>query len=153
MARFDFLSPYRHTGGPPGKHTFYPLTEPEVEAAERRLGRRFPGELRTLFLEVGYGFLCNHDKTGVNRIMDPDSLADFVLGEGIYEGDPDREMYDDASFLPFFEVGDGVYLTLALDQAGPDGECPVYYFDTKIADSILDFITKMDQQTDYFVDM
>lgn len=136
-----------------GKHTFYPVDVNEVEAAERRLGRRFPGELRTFFLEIGYGFLRSRDKGGVNRIMDPGSLADFVLGEGIHEGDPDREMYADARFLPFFEVGDGVYLTLSLDEAGPDGVCPVYYFDTKIADSIRDFITRMDEQPGYFADM
>lgn len=153
MVRFDFLSPYKVSNGTQGKHTFYPLNESDIKAAEERLGRRFPEELRTFFLEIGYGFLCNDDKSGVDRFMDPDSLVDFVLGVGTHKGDLDRVMYDDPHFLPFFEVGEGVYLTLALDEVSSDGACPVYYFETKVADSILDFVTKMDQETDYFIDL
>ena len=35
--------------------------------------------------------------------------------------------------LVFFEVGEGTYLTLDLDQEEENGICPVYYFDKKIA--------------------
>ncbi|MFE4090262.1 SMI1/KNR4 family protein [Priestia sp. YIM B13484] len=38
------------------KYKFLPLKEKEIEAAEQRLGAKFPAELRQFYLEIGYGF-------------------------------------------------------------------------------------------------
>ncbi|CEY48710.1 Uncharacterised protein [Streptococcus pneumoniae] len=49
----------------------------------------------------------------INRIMDPDTIADITLREGIYEFDPDLEgIYEEEDKLVFYEVNEGVYLTL-----------------------------------------
>ncbi|AAU23747.1 hypothetical protein FTE28_04700 [Bacillus licheniformis] len=44
--------------------------------------------------------------------------------------------------LVFFEVGEGTYLTLDLDQEEENGICPVYYFDKIIAASLEEFSRK-----------
>ncbi len=49
--------------------------------------------------------------------MDPDTIADITLREGIYEYDPDLEgIYEEADKLVFYEVNEGVYLTLELND-------------------------------------
>lgn len=77
MHNFDFLLKYISTINDPNnsnkKHIFYKLDNDVVEA-EQRLGKQFPDELRHLYLTVGYGFLCNLDKTHRDRLMDPHSI-------------------------------------------------------------------------------
>ncbi|TWK78744.1 Antitoxin YxxD [Bacillus paralicheniformis] len=53
--------------------------------------------------------------------------------------------------LVFFEVGEGTYLTLDLDQEQENGICPVYYFEKKIATSLEEFLKKMDEEPDYYI--
>ncbi|WP_322551809.1 SMI1/KNR4 family protein [Priestia megaterium] len=36
------------------KHKFLTLKEKEIEAAEQRLGTKFPAELRQFYVEIGY---------------------------------------------------------------------------------------------------
>ncbi len=80
--------------------------------------------------------------------MDPHSIAEITLREGYYEYDPDLEIYDDEDKLIFFEVNEGVYLTLDLTSSP---NTPVYYFNAKIADSIKDFMIKVDKDSEYFI--
>lgn len=133
------------------KHTFYKLDSDEILEAESRLQMSFPEELRDFYKQVGYGFLCNTDKNGINRIMDPASVADFILGEDIYEFDSDRELYLDDSKLVFFEISEGTYLTMDLLRANENGQCPIYYFDSKIADTLGEFLKEMNVNTDYYL--
>ncbi|MDT2046684.1 SMI1/KNR4 family protein, partial [Priestia flexa] len=83
MATFDFVKNE--------KHKFIRLQENELLDAEERLGFELPNELRDFYLEVGYGFIKGRDGNTINRIMDPDTIADITLREGIYEFDPDLE--------------------------------------------------------------
>ncbi|MBS2970797.1 SMI1/KNR4 family protein [Metabacillus sp. KIGAM252] len=131
------------------KHVFFSLDE-DVKEAEERLQMKFPGELKSLYKELGYGFLCNHDKTRRDRIMDPHSIADFILDEDEFIDEDVKELYPD-HMLVFFEIGSGNYLTLDLRQEDSNGTCPIYYFDTKIADSIIDFMNEMDKEIDYYI--
>lgn len=64
MGRFDRWKGYVVDDGQGRgqKHTLYPVAAEKLEAAEWRLGRRFPGELREFLLTVGTGFLGNQDK-------------------------------------------------------------------------------------------
>lgn len=143
MATFDFVKNE--------KHKFIRLQENEVLNAEERLGFELPNELRDFYLEVGYGFIKGSDGNAINRIMDPDTIADITLREGIYEFDPDLEgIYEEDDKLVFFEVNEGVYLTLDLNTPQ---QTPVYFFETQIADSLEEFIRKVDEDAEYFMDM
>ncbi|HDX9632023.1 TPA: SMI1/KNR4 family protein [Bacillus cereus] len=143
MATFDFIKN--------SHHKFFKLQENELIVAEERLGFAFPNELRSFYLEVGYGFIKGNNVDAINRIMDPDTIADITLREGIYEFDPDLEgIYEEEDKLVFYEINEGVYLTLDLNTPQ---QTPVYFFETQIADSLEEFIRKINQDTEYFVDM
>ncbi|HDR7621885.1 SMI1/KNR4 family protein [Bacillus mycoides] len=143
MATFDFIKN--------SHHKFFKLQENELIVAEERLGFAFPNELRNFYLEVGYGFIKGNNVDAINRIMDPDTIADITLREGIYEFDPDLEgIYEEEDKLVFYEVNEGVYLTLDLNTPQ---QTPVYFFETQIADSLEEFIRKINQDAEYFVDM
>ncbi|EOP68858.1 MULTISPECIES: SMI1/KNR4 family protein [Bacillus] len=143
MATFDFIKN--------SHHKFFKLQENELIVAEERLGFAFSNELRNFYLEVGYGFIKGNNVDAINRIMDPDTIADITLREGIYEFDPDLEgIYEEEDKLVFYEVNEGVYLTLDLNTPQ---QTPVYFFETQIADSLEEFIRKINQDTEYFVDM
>ncbi|PAF34165.1 SMI1/KNR4 family protein, partial [Terribacillus saccharophilus] len=134
MATFDFIKF--------GKNKFFRLEENELLEAEERLGFALPSELRAFQLQVGYGFILggNH---AINRMMDPDTIADIKLREGIYEFDPDLDgIYEENDRLVFFEVNEGVYLTLGLTT---NKQSPVYYFDTQIAESLEDFLREVNK--------
>ncbi|MCZ8533347.1 SMI1/KNR4 family protein [Psychrobacillus psychrodurans] len=143
MATFDFLKNE--------KHKFIRLQENELLNAEERLGFELPKELRDFYLEVGYGFIKGSNGNAINRFMDPDTIADITLREGIYEFDPDLEgIYEEDDKLVFFEVNEGVYLTLDLNNPK---QTPVYFFDAQIAGSLEEFIRKIDEDAEYFMDM
>ncbi|WP_147536267.1 SMI1/KNR4 family protein [Bacillus marasmi] len=143
MATFDFLKNE--------KHKFIRLQEKELLNAEERLGFELPKGLRDFYLEVGYGFIKGSNGNAINRFMDPDTIADITLREGIYEFDPDLEgIYEEDDKLVFFEVNEGVYLTLDLNYPK---QSPVYFFDTQIAGSLEEFTRKINEDAEYFMDM
>ncbi|MCA1201996.1 MULTISPECIES: SMI1/KNR4 family protein [Bacillaceae] len=143
MATFDFVKNE--------KHKFIRLQENELLDAEERLGFELPNELRDFYLEVGYGFIKGRDGNTINRIMDPDTIADITLREGIYEFDPDLEgIYEEDDKLVFYEVNEGVYLTLDLNTPQ---QTPVYFLETQIAGSLGEFIRKVNEDPEYFMDM
>lgn len=153
MRGFEFLNNFIFEINNPQsqekKHVIYRLEDDVIEA-EERLGKKFPNELREFYLGVGYGFICNFDKTRRGRLMDPHSVADFLLDEDDFIDSRIRELYPE-NMLVFFEVGEGTYLTLDLEQEIEDGICPVYYFERKIATSLEEFLKRMDEETDYYI--
>jgi hypothetical protein len=50
----------------------------------------------------------------------------------------------------FFEVNEGIYLTLDLNTPK---QTPVYFFETQIAGSLEEFIRMIDEDAEYFMDM
>ncbi|MCA0172896.1 SMI1/KNR4 family protein [Bacillus sp. RAR_GA_16] len=127
------------------------VNETEVLEAEERLGFLLPNELRKLYLEVGYGFIKGLGENAINRLMDPTTIADVTLREGIYEFDPDLDgIYEEADQLVFYEVNEGVYLTLDLNS---HHRSPVYYFETKLTDSLEEFMRLIDQNKHYFLNL
>ncbi len=95
---------------------FNPAPLSEVEAAEKRLGYRFPSQLRQFFLEIGQGaFQAPHNAPPeyeisghANRILDPTSIADIkLLGEESGLITPGTEFPPDE--IPVFEVADADY--------------------------------------------
>ncbi|MCY8067653.1 SMI1/KNR4 family protein [Bacillus haynesii] len=98
-------------------HEFYELKENDLIKAEDRLGFLFPKELKEFYLEIGYGFI-NGNNNAINRFLDPATIADITLREDIYEFDPDLDgIYEDENKLVFYEVNEGVYVTLDLNDS------------------------------------
>lgn len=143
VAKFDYIKN--------SNHKFFPLKEKDLINAEERLGLKIPPELREFYLEVGYGFFKGNNENSISRLMDPDTIADITLREGIFEYDSDLEgIYEEADKLVFYEVNEGVYLTLDLNDTQRNS---VHFFDNKIADSLESFIKKVDEDNEYFFDM
>jgi hypothetical protein len=133
------------------KHVFLKINEREIEETEQKLGKRLPGELKELYNELGYGFLCCGDGSNINRIISPIEISDFYDGINDYENDLRRDYYKNPNEMVFFEVSADTFILLKLDQENSKGQCPLYYFDKKIADSIEEFIKLMDCNANYYI--
>jgi hypothetical protein len=140
VTKFDYIKN--------SNHKFFPLKEKDIIKAEERLGLKFPPELREFYLEVGYGFLQGNNENSISRLMDPDTITYITVREGIFEYEPDLEgIYEEADKLVFYEVNEGVYLTLDLNDTQRNS---VHFFDNIIADSLENFIKKVDEDNEYF---
>ncbi len=142
MSVFDFL----HNE----KHKFLPLKKQEIEAAEQRLGTKFPAELRQFYGEVGYGFANRNETNAFQRIIDPDSAVDLHLREDFYEHDPDLDMYDEREGFIFFEVAEGLYFEV---RWGTPDASPVYFMNTRISDSLQGFFQELDKNAHFYEKM
>ncbi|EKF37357.1 SMI1/KNR4 family protein [Bacillus altitudinis] len=142
MANFKFINEL--------ENKTYKVSEDDILKAEQRMDISFPNDLRQLYLEIGYGFIKGQSANSINRIMGPGTVADIRLREGVFEFDPDLdELFDDENKLIFFEVNEGVYISLDLKLVNN----PVYYFDTQIAESLEDFFKKFLNNNEYYLDL
>ncbi|MCP1358930.1 hypothetical protein [Aneurinibacillus migulanus] len=85
-----------------------------------------------------------------NRLMDPDGIVDFIFGEEFYVDDIRRDDYEEENSLIIFEVSKISCLTMDLDKENSYGQCPIYYEDELIANSLEEFLRKMDQTPNYY---
>ncbi|MHA7964467.1 SMI1/KNR4 family protein [Paenibacillus sp. CAU 1782] len=130
---------------------FYEVTSNEICEVESSLGFKIPHELKSFYLEVGYGFIKGSEYS-INRIMDPESVCDFRKREADYECYPDIEIYDDYEDgkLIFFECSESALISIDLN----DGiENPIYYYDKQIAPSLKEFLIKMSQNDRYYCNL
>lgn len=134
-----------------GENKIYPVSEEDILDAERELNLSFPFELREFYKNIGYVFLSG-SKSHINRIMDPSSVCSFRLREYEYEDDPATESYDEFEDgkLVFFEVDSDVLFSIELTD---EKKSKIYYYDTKIADSLEDFLIKMSENIMYYNDI
>ncbi|MGR6009065.1 SMI1/KNR4 family protein [Bacillus cereus] len=128
----------------------YPLPKEEIAEAEDLLKMQFPKELKRFYEEIGYGFL-NTNRNLINRFMDPISVADFRLRQDIYEHNPNLDDTDDEESLVFFEITEISFLTIKFKEENELGQCPIYSENIKIADSLEEFLIKMDENPDYYI--
>ena len=129
------------------RHIFYRIDENEVTNAENIMTKKFPSQLKEFYLEIGYGFLCKDDKMHTNRLMHPSDIADYYCKDEVYNY-VDRDLYECKEMIFFDLGGEGDFLTLKLDE---EDNGSVYCFGKKIADSLKDFLTKMDLETNYYM--
>jgi antitoxin YxxD len=155
MVAFSFLKPYifdeDDARAAESKHSFYKLSDEEIENARDRLGFSFPTELHAFYREIGYGFMWNQEEKTMDRFMDPMSVADFYLCEGMYQSEELFDHYDE-DYLVFFEVNEVSYIALRRLGKNEEGKCPVYYLDTQIANSLEEFLKKLHAIPDYYLD-
>lgn len=85
--------------------------------------------------------------------MSPSSILNFEMGIKEFSNDERRNEYNKQNELVFYEVSEDSFLTLDLKNENSQGECPIYYDGNKIADSIFDFIKRMDSEPDYYIDI
>ncbi|RZL16096.1 MAG: SMI1/KNR4 family protein [Hymenobacter sp.] len=144
MADYSFLSQYivnddnqSPTGTP--LHKFYPVKKADLLKAEERLDFLLPDELTDFYNQIGYGsFYLGNDQFAFYRFLSPSQLSDIYLRTDYYEEDPDLDLYDDPDKLIFFEVMEGVYLTV--DRISKNNVTSVYYIKDKISNSLEEFI-------------
>lgn len=133
------------------KNSFYPVTENEIKEVETELNLTFPKELVKFYIEVGYGFIKGSEST-INRIMDPYSVRDFRLRVNDFEFYPDIEIYDEfeSNKLIFFEGSESALMSIGLNEKDKN---PVYYYDIQIADSLEEFLRKIEENDKYYLEL
>lgn len=135
------------------KHVFFKRDSwyDEVKKTEEVLGIIIPVELKEIYKELGYGFLCALDKACVDRIMPPIDVSDFYLKQDVYEYNEVVDCYAlNEGRMVFFEVDSDLFLTVSLTPN--KRKYPVYLNDKLIAKSLQEFLERMDEKTDYYFD-
>jgi hypothetical protein len=125
------------------------VREEEISQLEEELKVRVPKELKELLLDVGYGFI-NGAFSNVNRIMDTNSIRDFRLRKGDFEFYPDIDIYDEykKGKLIFFEGSESALLSIELTESNTSS---IFYYDVKIADSLVDFLIKIQEEDRFYL--
>src|SRR5262249_49419088 len=105
----------------------------------------FPEQLRQFFREIGYAFFRASDRSApnvsvnyINRFLAPSQIADLLLGAD-QEIAP-SEGFDDGE-IPFFEVGDQLYLVLRSSDALPAQVA--WPIGDRIADDLIEFTKRL----------
>jgi antitoxin YxxD len=126
-------------------NVYYPVSEEEISKSETRLGYQLPEQLKTFHREIGYAFftsaspqtfagIFNH----INRFLAPSQIADLLLND-------DEETRPSEGFnhgeIPFFEVGDQLYLVLCPISSQSAHVC--WPYGHKISDSLLEFTERL----------
>ncbi|MBA4551230.1 hypothetical protein H1043_05555 [Thermoactinomyces vulgaris] len=104
-------------------------------------------------MQIGYGFMWTiKDRMSINRIMDPGSVADLLLGINVYEDYYlSDEFAEESHLFPFFEVGDDIMISLDLSLETDNRNHSVDYTGLKVANSLEEFLRKLDAEQDYYV--
>lgn len=133
------------------KNKFYNVGEDEIDKFEKELKICVPPDLKAFLLEVGYGFIAGSD-CNVNRIMDLESIRDFRLRQGDFEFYPDIEIYNEYEDgkLVFFEGNESALISMELTE---QENSRIYYYDVKIADSLIEFLDKIEENDNYYLEM
>ena len=149
-SKYEYLKKYMGDPKHPkvaGFNEFFPIAGARIIDAEKRLGYKFPDQLRQFYLEIGVGFFYhNHNRSIVqkswsNRLLGPEYIADIkLLGYDSGWVTSDVEFADEE--LPFFEVCDGNdFLHLKPHSNHPNRVYDIT--DEPIADSFEEFIWKL----------
>lgn len=127
-------------------NTIYKLDAKEIEKVQGQI--KIPYELLRFYQTHGYGFI--HSPCGdTNRLLDPMSLLEVNLRKGIYEYDPDLELYDEyVDKKLFLEVNEGIYLMMDIDLNNK-GTNNIYYFDTLVAESLFALLIRFNNEPEF----
>lgn len=142
------MSDFKFLEGSASGHSLSKLSEADVAAVDNIFP--IPKELREFYITTGYGFFHQEYDSSINRLIGPGGFKAINLREGHYEFDPELDSYEDdleAGRLIFFEVNEGIYLTI--DKTDHDGQNAIYYNDDQIAPSLESFLRKFDSDPDF----
>lgn len=84
--------------------------------------------------------------------MDPYSVRDFRLRVNDFEFYPDIEIYDEFenNKLIFFEANETALMSIELNEKDKSA---IYYYDIQIANSLEEFLTKIQEDDKYYLDL
>lgn len=124
---------------------WHTLSYNSIIDAELHMGIVFPKSLNTIYQNYGYGFVKNKEGA-INRLLDPMTCANIRMRKDIYEFDLDLEVYlpFEKDKLLFFEVNEGVYLSMGINDE------KIYYLDRLVANDIFEFIVNISNNPDYW---
>lgn len=127
-------------------HNFFSVTKEEINEAQSRLGFNLPKQLVEFYEQIGFGFMFTDKPNTLNTLLHPSTVADIFLREEPFESDPDLEIYDDPTQIIFYQVNEGVFITMDISNDLSN----IYYFTAVIADSLEDFMNKLEKNSTYF---
>ncbi|EOL45084.1 SMI1/KNR4 family protein [Enterococcus caccae] len=131
-------------------NVFYNVKIEDIIEVETVLELEIPKELKEFFLSVGYGFIKGSEYN-INRIMDPYSIRDFKLKQNDYKFFPDIEVYDDLeNELVFFEANETAMISIKISN---NERNEIYYDEFKIADSLEEFLKKISEDDEYYLEL
>ena len=145
-------------------HFFIPVTHDEIDRISQvlfeRLGVSFPAELVSFWETVGAGELFampSNQNIGRYEILDPASILGIYFEEDDFdelyntirlEAHEDLETNNLLAFCMFSEYS---ALYISLESGSAKGNA-VYYCNQKIADSFAEYIRRLIEEPDYFID-
>ena len=130
------------------KNKFYEIKKSVIFEAQQDMGVIIPDELKSFYVEIGYGFLQTKSYN-FNRIMDPGSVCDFRLRQGVYADDSELEIYDEheRDKLVFFEICEGYYLSMGFSK---NNYGKIFDGEEEIAENLEQFLIKYQEDERYF---
>ena len=130
---------------------FYPVKLDEIKNSESKLAIQIPKLLKEFYVEVGYGFLKSK-VDNINRIMDPESVLDFRLGQHDFEFYPDIEIYNqfEDDKLVFFEANEVVLLSIGF---ATENKGKIYYYDKEISPNLVEFLERLMEDDTFYYDL
>ncbi|MCH3955023.1 MAG: SMI1/KNR4 family protein [Eubacterium sp.] len=129
-------------------NTFYHISNSVIDAAQKKMGITFPADLLQFYKEAGYGFL-HSDRENFNRLMDPSSICEFRSRTGQFADNPELDLYSESESdkLIFFEICENYFLSIGFSSWNLG---KIYDGNTKIADSLDEFLEKYQINEAYF---
>lgn len=124
---------------------FFKLKSDEVEQMEGELGIVFPKELKAFLTDIGYGSFVGEDELDENCVLSPAAIRDFRLRQGFFDAYPN---YNEENKLVFFIGWESVPFSIELTDSEQN---PVYDNEKKIANSLEEFISKIIEDPEYFL--
>lgn len=132
------------------KHSFYNVNPLELIEIEKKIF--IPKELKDFYLNIGYGFFYdNLDYFSIDKLYSPSEFCKINLREDYYIDDPTLDFYNTKKFNNykiFIEVVESNYLLI--DDNEVNGRNAILYIDTKIADSLEEFLDRFDKEGHFF---
>jgi len=130
-------------------HFFYALPEYQIQEAINTF-RPFPEELKTLYCEIGFGFMHRAKSGKFNFLFDPMTLI-YTNNQINYFATPETiaelQYYDVEKQLLFFKSDSNSYL--AIDRCTVHGKNKIYYQGITVDDSLHDFMKHLDYNSFY----
>lgn len=130
---------------------FYPVKRENIVNAQNNMGVIIPADLVSFYDEIGYGFLRSNEEN-FNRIMDPNSICDFRLRQGMFSNNSELEMYsnNEKDKLVFFEICEDYFLSIGFSKSNYG---KIFDGEVVIAENLEQFLIKYQEDERYFDEM
>lgn len=152
--RFDYLIKYVKNKTEEITHNrnvFFSVSEEQIKQAEEELGVSFPGQLKSFYRQIGYGFLNYSNNTSpkydatsfTNLVISPIAIVKWLKEVEENQIFAEEYGYDllEKGDIPFFNWFDYRYFIMKCNSSDPNIVWDIY--GGKVADSFNEFIWRM----------